>query len=220
MKVQQNDLVELEYSAKADGRVFDTTFSDEAKKAGIFNEKSKYGPVLVAVGKKQVISGLDEALLGVDEGKPVSASFTPEKAFGERRADLVGLIPLQRFRENNLDPQPGQVVELDGRPAKIQSVSGGRVRVDFNSDLAGKTVDYSFKVLKVFRSPEEKVQALSKWLGDAAKAEFKDGVVSVSLSLKKDQAADVVMKKFRFLEGVFAEVEGLASVRFEEEYVK
>lgn len=220
MRVQASDLVELEYSAKADGKVFDTTFVDEAQKAGIFNEKAKYGPVLVAVGKKQVIAGLDEALLNAEEGKPVSASFAPDKAFGERRTDLVGLVPLQRFRDNNIDPQPGQVVELDGRPAKIQSVSGGRVRVDFNSELAGKTVDYSFKVLKVFRSPEEKVQALSKLLGDSVKAELKDGIVSVSLSLKKDQAADVVMKKFRFLENAFSEVDGVQSVRFNEEYVK
>lgn len=220
MKVQQNDLVELEYSAKVNGRVFDTTSLEEAKQAGLFNEKATYGPVLVAVGKKQVIPGLDAALLGAEEGKQINASFGPGQAFGERRPDLVGIIPLQRFRENKLDPKPGQVVELDGRPAKIQSVSGGRVRVDFNSDLAGKTVDYSFKVVKVFRTPEEKTAALSKLLGGSAKAEFKDGVVSVSLSLKKDQAADIVMKKFRFLENAFSEVEGVTSVRFDEQYVK
>lgn len=217
VNVSKNDLVELEYSAKAEGQLFDTTSSDAAKGAGIFNEKAVYGPVLVAVGKGQVIPGLDDALQSAEEGKTQSVQLPAEKAFGPRNPDLVRLVPLQAFREQKIDPFPGLVLEMDGRPAKVQSVDGGRVRVDFNSDLAGKPVEYDFTVKKVYHSPEDKVKALGqKMLG--ADASLNDGVVFVSLSLKRDMAADIVLKKFRFIEQAFAVIDGVKSVKFQEEY--
>ncbi|MBI2445945.1 peptidylprolyl isomerase [Candidatus Micrarchaeota archaeon] len=217
LNVSKNDLVELEYSAKAEGQLFDTTSADAAKTAGIFNEKAAYGPVLVAVGKGQVIPGLDDALQGAEEGKAQSVKLPPEKAFGNRNPDLVRLVPLAAFREQKIDPYPGLVLEMDGRPAKVQSVDGGRVRVDFNSDLAGKTVQYDFTVKKVYRSAEDKAQALGRKLL-SAEASFKDGSVSVKLALKRDMAADVVLKKFRFIEQAFSVLDGVTSVKFEEEY--
>ncbi len=217
MNVLKNDLVDLEYSATADGQLFDTTSAEKAKGAGIFNEKAVYGPVLVAVGKGQVISGLDEALQAAEEGKATSVDLPAEKAFGPRNPDLVRLVPLAAFREQKIDPFPGLVLEMDGRPAKVQSVDGGRVRVDFNSDLAGKSVQYAFTVKKVYRSADEKAKALAKKLLDAD-AVLKDGVVTVRLALKRDMAADVVLKKFRFMEQAFAVIDGVKTVRFEEDY--
>ncbi|MDP2717181.1 MAG: peptidylprolyl isomerase [Candidatus Micrarchaeota archaeon] len=219
VNVQANDLVELAYSAKVEGRVFDTTSESEAKSAGVFNEKSKYGPVLVAVGQKQVIPGLDEALVNAEEGKAQSVSFGPDKAFGARNPDLVRVVPVQQFRDSRIEPAPGLVVELDGRPARIQSVTGGRVRVDFNSDLAGKTVDYSFTVVKVFRTPEDKVQALAKIL-ETGSAKLNGDAVDVSLEMSRDKAADVVLKKFRFIENVFSTLDSVKKINFSESYTK
>ena len=217
MAVQKNDLVELEDSAKSEGQLFDTTSADAAKAAGVFNEKATYGPVLVAVGKGQVISGLDEALQAAEEGKSVTVQLPAEKAFGPRNPDLVRLVPLAAFREQKIDPFPGLVLEMDGRPAKVQSVDGGRVRVDFNSELAGKPVEYAFTVTKVYRLADDKAKALAKKLLDAD-AKLLDGAVTVKLALKRDMAADVVLKKFRFMEQAFAVVDGVKTVRFEEEY--
>ncbi len=217
MSVLKNDLVELEYSAKSEGQVFDTTSAGEAKAAGVFNEKAQYGPVLVAVGKGQVIPGLDEALSSAVEGKATSVTLPTEKAFGPRNPDLVRLVPMSAFREQKIDPYPGLVLEMDGRPARVQSVDGGRVRVDFNSDLAGKPVEYDFTVKKIFRTPDEKAKVLAQKLLNAD-AVLKDGVVSVTLALKRDMAADVVLKKFRFMEQAFAVVDGVKSVKFEETY--
>lgn len=217
MNVLKDDLVELEYSAKTDGKLFDTTSADAAKTAGVFNDKAVYGPVLVAVGKGQVISGLDEALQSAQEGKIQSVVLPPEKAFGQRVPDLVRLVPLAAFREQKIEPFAGLVLEMDGRPARVQSVDGGRVRVDFNSELAGKSVEYSFSVKKIFRLPEEKVKALASKLL-SADAVLTDGTVFVKLSLTQDMAADVVLKKFRFLEQCFSVLDSVKVVRFEEEY--
>jgi len=40
------------------------------------------------------------------------------------------------------------------------SVSGGRVRLDFNHPLAGKDVHYKMIVRKIIKDPKEKIEAL------------------------------------------------------------
>ena len=214
-----DELVKVEYSGSVGGKVFDTTSAVEAKKDGVFNEKAAYGPVLIPVGKGMVIKGLDEALEGVKQGDAKQVSIPAEKAFGPRQPELVKLVPISEFRNQGIDPFPGMPVELDGNRARVQSVSGGRVRVDFNHELAGLAVEYSFKVLDVYSTPQEKLDAIA---GDLfqKKAPFKDGFCTISLSLKTSQAADVVMKKFRFLELSYAIVPELQKVEFKEEYEK
>src|SRR3989338_7530001 len=216
MIVEKDDFVLLEYTAKADGVLFDTTSKKEAEDANAFNPRARYGPLLVAVGRRQVIAGLEEALVGAETGQEKTVTLSPEKAFGPRIPDLVRLVPLQTFRGQNLDPVPGMVLELDGRPARIQSVSGGRVRVDFNSDLAGKTVEYRFIVKNISRSLSDKVTALGKDAGFPAT--FAQGSVLVTLSGTEKSATELAVKKLRFLNACFHLVDGMKNVRFDETY--
>jgi hypothetical protein len=84
----------------------------------------------------------------------------PKDAFGERTAARIALLSLQEFKKQNMQPIPGLVIEADGRQGKVQSVSGGRVRVDFNHPLAGKKVSYKLVVRKKIDGKEEQIAAL------------------------------------------------------------
>ena len=65
-------------------------------------------------------------------------------------------------------------VQLDNMLARVQSVSGGRVRVDFNHELAGKELTFDIKVVDVITKDEDKIRALAGQL-------FKEGDVAVGL---------------------------------------
>lgn len=204
-KVEAGDLVKIEYSGKTvDGKEFDYA-----------REK----PVLVFAGKGQVIKGLDEALVGTEQGIQKKVLIEKEKAFGERNPDLVRLIPLQRFREQGITPAPGMPLELDGARARVQSVSGGRVRVDFNHELAGFDVEYEFKVLEVFKKPEEKLEALAEDAGMKS-VSFKDGVARVFVEAGARKDAEFIAKKLRFIGAALEFVPEVKKVVFEEEYAK
>jgi FKBP-type peptidyl-prolyl cis-trans isomerase 2 len=58
---------------------------------------------------------------------------------------------------------PGEYFDIDGMQAKIQSVSGGRVRVDFNNPLAGKALTYDLKVIRKIEEDKEKIEKLLKY---------------------------------------------------------
>lgn len=166
--MQKNDVILLEITGREleTGKVFETTSSETAKKEGIFSQNSKYKPTALVVGKGRMIQGVEEALLEMNVGEERKITLEPEKAFGQRRSDLVGIVPLKEFAARKLQPFPGLVVDINGNAGRVQSVSGGRVRVDFNNDLAGKSVEYVLKVVKKLEAPEEKARALvSKVLG-------------------------------------------------------
>ena len=67
------------------------------------------------------------------------------------------LVPLRRFREKGIDPLPGAQIEFDGRPAVVRAVGAGRVQVDYNHPLAGRTLIYDVSIEKVLEDDNEKV---------------------------------------------------------------
>ena len=97
MKVAKKDVIRLHYTGriKETGEIFDTTYEDVAKEAGIYSEKGIYGPVPIAVGAGHVIKGLDEALEGLEVGKKYTIEVPPEKAFGRREEKSRRLCPVE-----------------------------------------------------------------------------------------------------------------------------
>jgi FKBP-type peptidyl-prolyl cis-trans isomerase 2 len=149
--------VKIDYTAQIKGGpVFETTDKKKAEKEGILDEKKVYAPFPVVVGGSQVLKGLDEALADLKVGDEKKIEIPPEKGYGERNPSLLRIVPLKVFKKEKINPIPGMPVELDGRPARVQTVAGGRVRVDFNHDLAGKTLVYDVKVVSEAAADKDK----------------------------------------------------------------
>ncbi|WP_456443843.1 FKBP-type peptidyl-prolyl cis-trans isomerase [Thermococcus sp.] len=167
MAIKKGDVIRIHYTGKVreTGEIFDTTYEKVAKEAGIYNEKGIYGPVPVAVGAGHVIKGLDEQLAGLEVGKKYEITVQPENGFGKRDPKLIKIFTLGQFRRQGLRPFPGMPVEIEtegGRKLKgrVLTVSGGRVRVDFNHPYAGKHLVYEVEVVEKIGDPIERVKAL------------------------------------------------------------
>lgn len=217
--MNEGDFVEINFVARSkDNELLDTNIASEAKKAGLFNEKLSYKPLLVVVGKGMVIKGVDKELLSSEEGVEKTLLIPKEEAFGERREELVRLIPLSRFKESNLIPYPGMVLDVDGTRARVQAVSGGRVRVDFNHEFAGMDLNYYFKVLKKYTTTQEKVSAAAKNFLGIEKTDFFDGIARVHASESVSKERSFFEGKARFLGFVFAYVPEVKKIEFVETY--
>jgi len=156
-RIKKNDFVEIEFTGKANDKIFDTTFKKEAESMGLDVDVK---PVIVSVGNKMLLKSFDEELEGKEFGKKYNLHLTSEKAFGKRNPNLIKTMPIKIFHQQNMNPSPGMTVQLDQNIAKIISVSGGRVMVDFNNPLAGKDIEYEFKITKKIIDNKEKVNAL------------------------------------------------------------
>lgn len=80
---QNGDAVSVHYVGKfPGGKVFDTSMRSEAEKAGLFNPARDYKPLQVVMGAHQVISGFEEALMGMKINETKEVTLPPEKAYG------------------------------------------------------------------------------------------------------------------------------------------
>lgn len=219
--MKDGDCVIISFSGKdlVTGKIFDTTDEKEAKKEGIFKENAVFKPLPVFVGKKELIPGLENALLEMKEKEKKTIKISPKEAFGERKTELVVVVPLQEFKNRNLTPRPGLKVNLNDNIGKVQTVSGGRVRVDFNHELAGREVEYSVTIEKLLSTPTEKLNALFE--------KFFPFVSEPKVSLNKEDAEIIIPSKFSheashikegFAQIIFENVKEIKKIRFVEEF--
>ncbi len=160
MAFSDGDIVKVHYTAYQDNEAFETTKEDVAVKEGIFDEKREYKPIIAIIGERNFFEKVDEALKNMQVGEKKRITLSPKDAFGERNEELIRVVSLREFKKRNIAPFPGLVVELNGLRGRVQSVSGGRVRVDFNHPLAGKTIEFELEVVEKVEGKENKAKAL------------------------------------------------------------
>lgn len=176
MTVKAGDflLVNLTLKVKESGETVDTTYDAVAKDAHIHREESSYGPRFIILGEGWLPKGLEESLVGIDVGKQTTVELPPEKGYGNRDPGKMRLVPLRRFRDMRVDPVPGAQIEFDGRPATVRAVGAGRVQVDYNHPLAGRTLIYDVSVEKVLEDENEKIlNVISKRIPEVDKTKFR-----------------------------------------------
>lgn len=165
--MKKGDFIKIDYVGRVSltGEIFDLTIEDIAKKEGIFDEKRKYSPVLVIMGADMVVPGVEKKLLDMDPGHEREFELSPKDGFGKREMGLIKIISLAQFHKQNINPVPGAFVQIQGSQAKVQSVSGGRVRVDFNHPLSGKNVHYRVKIVEKVDGVLNKAKSLIEYYG-------------------------------------------------------
>ncbi len=211
--LKEHDFIEINYTGKlADGKIFDTTQEAVAKENGIFNPKMSYEAFKLCIGEKQILPGLDATLIGKEVGKSYSAELSPKDAFGKKDVKKIQLVPIAAFKEHNMRPQPGLQVDFDGKMGTIMRVSGGRVMVNFNHPLAGKSLTYDISILKKITDKSEQINS---YLGNIFRQVKNVGKIEVD-----GDKADIKMPfqlPPQFTEGISKKLEeltGLKEVKF------
>jgi len=215
-------LAEFEGWIQDSNELFDTTSEALAKEHDIFNEKMTYGAQPLIIGKGRLFSGLDESILKAKIGEEVEVVLTPDKAAGPRDPKLVELHPIREFVKQDIEPRVGLEVTVKNRPAIISAVTAGRVRVDFNNRLAGKTLRYKYKVVEKPSKPAEIVKLLLRMAygtADGFEIEHhgKNFKVKLADACKYDQRW--LLAKYRLVSDL-REVADAETISLVEEYTK
>ena len=207
--MDKGDFVKIEYVGKVrdTGEIFDLTDEKLAKEKGTYDKDHKYGPVLAIVDSGALIKGVEEELKKMKVGEEKEFDIPYRDAFGPRDGKLVKIVSINKFFEQKINPVPGSFVNIDGANCKIQTVSGGRVRVDFNHPLANKDLHYWLKIKERVDSDENKVKELLKSYGIEGTANVEGKKAHLNLKIKVPQLnkliEDAVKKWMPELEVVF-----------------
>lgn len=233
MSVKNGDFLRLKYTGKVQetGEVFDTTDEKVAEEAGIKSENKIYGAIPIIVGAGHVLKGIEEALVDMKEGDEKSLEIPPEEAFGQRDPNLLQLIPMSEFRKQGLKPQVGMGITMENTPGVIRSVSGGRVKVDFNHELAGKNLLYDIEVEKIIADDEEKIKSMISlhYLTPNIDIEntnitIEDGVVTIQMDemakFERKPYVDITFARFRISRDIWENMENVDKVEFVDVFEK
>jgi len=209
MPIHSGTAIRLEYTLKVDGKVIETTSEERAKAEGIFRENRPYRPLVCFLGRGQIIPGLERHLMEkAVPGTPGTLTVAPQDAYGERTRENTRALSLKAFGGEQV--AVGSQVQVDGRRGTIVKVGGGRCTVDFNHELAGKTLDYEFNVLQVLEKPEEKVEAFLEMGFGPGKSTFilddgldgEPGLLEVRLPTSVNFNQNFFPEKMRLLQGL------------------
>ena len=179
MAIKKGEFVALEFEGKikATGEIFDKTEKD---------------PKVICVGAGWLIEGIDSVLPEKNIGDEFELELAPEKAFGQRNPSMIKLTSASKFKD--FKPIVGIQVNVDGVLATVKSVSGGRVVLDFNHPLAGKTLHYKIKITRKVDALDEKVKAVASIL----LPEIQVSVGGNAITLKtKNEMPEVLQKELK-----------------------
>ncbi|HDM92876.1 MAG TPA: peptidylprolyl isomerase [Candidatus Korarchaeota archaeon] len=205
------------------GSVYMTTVEEEARKAGIFSPDDLYEPMLIIVGEQRLFPKAEQALIGAKVGGEVVVELEPSEAFGDYDPNKEKILPISRLQKAGIkDVSVGDVIRIGDERGTVRSITGGRVRIDFNHPLAGRRIKVWMKVEGILRDQTERLRALTARYFDVPISRVTAKVDGDRAEIELPPAAytkrDAFVRKVRLLSAVMRHMPELARVRFIEEF--
>jgi peptidylprolyl isomerase len=139
-EAQDGDLVSVHYTGKlTNGEVFDSS--------------KERDPLQFTLGKKEMLVGFEEGVVGMKPGETKSVTLNPEQAFGDRREDLILELPKDKFPQH-ITPSVGLQLNLSNASGAnmmvvISEVGDDSVTLDGNHPLAGQTLVFDIELIEI-----------------------------------------------------------------------
>jgi len=148
MLIEDKHVVAIHYTLTGDdGKTLD---SSEGK-----------DPLVYLHGTKNIIPGLEKALVGKATGDKIKVTVQPEDGYGPVNDALIQMLPHSAF-EGLEDVQPGMQFQAKGKDGQtqlitVQTVEAQGVLIDGNHPMAGKVLNFDISVESVREATEEEL---------------------------------------------------------------
>jgi peptidylprolyl isomerase len=139
--VSAGDTVTLHYKGTfTDGTQFDSSYEREE-------------PMIVTIGRGQLISGFDNAVHGMTEGETKTFTLAPQDAYGDRQDDRTTILTREVFPED-VELNEGNQIPLRGPDgssflATVTATDDTTVTFDLNHPMAGKELTFEVNVVNI-----------------------------------------------------------------------
>jgi FKBP-type peptidyl-prolyl cis-trans isomerase 2 len=220
MKTGEFVLVDYVARVKDSGEIFDITKEDVAKTEGVYKKEFRYGPVPIIVDADFVLPGLNEAIKEMEVGQKKTVELLQEKAFGARSDELIKLIPETQFHTQGIEPEVGSFITINRLRGKVMSIDGGRVRVDFNHPLAGKTLVYDLEIIRTISENSEKVKAVVYYFIGIPNEEVQTNIKEKEVEISFNKKFDILTEAKKTMAETIIKWIGIEKVKFVDVFEK
>jgi FKBP-type peptidyl-prolyl cis-trans isomerase SlyD len=189
--LQEGDVIKLDYTARTveDDRLVDTTDPEIAEEEDVDSEDQEFGPRTIVLGEGHIFPSVEDDIIGGEVGDEGEVVVPADEAFGEYDDDEVRTISAEKIPED--DRYPGAQIQIDGDEGFVETIIGGRARVDFNHPLAGEDIEYEYTVISEIEDREEKAKGLlDMFLGLDLEIWFETDTVEEEQLVEPDEEED------------------------------
>jgi FKBP-type peptidyl-prolyl cis-trans isomerase SlyD len=146
--VQKDQVVSMEYTLRVENEVIDSSQGQ--------------APLEFLAGHQNIISGLEREMIGMQVGESKAVVILPADGYGEFDGEAYADVPRSDFPQD-MPVKPGIELQVrdesdKARYARIESVEGDSVRLNFNHPLAGKELHFDVKVVGVRAATAEELE--------------------------------------------------------------
>lgn len=109
-------------------------------------------PATLHLGCGELLPTLEACLTGLEVGQRQQFTLTPERAFGEHKADLVERVKREHMAEEAIEPMSVmEFVAPDGSRYQglVREIDERIAVIDFNHPLAGKTIHFEVEIVGI-----------------------------------------------------------------------
>ena len=136
-QIAQGDVVRIHYTGRfEDGQVFDTSADRD--------------PLEFVAGGPQVIPGVSNAVVGMEEGEKKTVTLSPEDGYGQRNPALEQTIARNQLPEEvNVGDQLRAVQGEQETAVWIRELNDETALIDANHPLAGRALTFEVELVSV-----------------------------------------------------------------------
>ncbi len=150
MSISKNSVVQFHYRLSHEGQEVESSRDGD--------------PVAYLQGHGNIISGLEGAMEGKEEGDTFTTDIKAANAYGPRQEDATQRIPLKHLmgdKKQNARLKPGMTVNINTEQGVRQGtiIKAGKFNVDIdtNHPLAGKDLSFDIEIISIRDATDEEL---------------------------------------------------------------
>jgi peptidylprolyl isomerase len=141
-QAQYGDTVKIHYTGLLeDGSIISTTHD--------------HAPLEIKLGEKEIISGMEEAIVGMVQRESKVVNVPTEKAFGPRKEELIFTLDREKL-PSHFQPEVGQQLNISRKADEhfnaqvtVLDIRESYITVDANHPLAGKNLIIDLELVEI-----------------------------------------------------------------------
>jgi FKBP-type peptidyl-prolyl cis-trans isomerase SlyD len=146
--VQKDVVVSMEYALRVDDEEIDSSKGQD--------------PLQFLVGHGNIISGLEREMVGMKVGDSKDVVIPPADGYGEYDEEAFMSVPRAEFPKDMPIEEGVELTVRDdsgqSRYARIETIDGDTVTLNFNHPLAGDELHFNVKVVGLREPTEEELE--------------------------------------------------------------
>lgn len=139
MPIKDGDTVKVHYTGSLDnGTIFDTSKDRE--------------PLEFTAGKRMLVSGFENAIMGKEVGDTINVTFPADEGYGDSDPDMIFSVPLSELPDD-ITAEIGVHLQLNTEEGimdvVISNLTEDTIELDANHPLAGKALTFEIEIVSI-----------------------------------------------------------------------